>query len=114
MKEKGRIQNLHERDSDQRDTREKKKRGFTIYTKVTGDLQYTREIVKEKSKSVKKGIQEHSKRRFFKANFSTLIKSSVKAFKKSSIKVHLLLKHSFNSSSTLRKSKRELDRKSVV
>ena len=50
-----------------------------IYTREKGDPQYTRErqgdpeytrekreIVKEKSKSVQKGIQEHSKRGFFK------------------------------------------------
>ena len=49
--------------------------------KTKGDLQYTREIqeiyntrdiqeiLKEKSKSVQKGIQEHSKRGFFKPTF---------------------------------------------
>ena len=61
------IHNPHERDKESTIYTREKEKGSTIHTRETRNLQYTREIVKEKNKSVQKGIQEHSKRGFFKS-----------------------------------------------
>ena len=54
---------------------------------------------------IKKKRREILKKRF-QANFSALSKSSLKAFKKPLIQAHQLLKCTFKSPTTLRKSKR--------
>ena len=75
-------------------------------------LKRERKRLKKKKKSIQESIQEHSKERIWKrvsqANFSALIKSSFKAFKKPSIQAYQLLKRSINSPSTLRKFKKGL------
>ena len=88
-------------------TREKERGIHNIHERDRRSTIHTRDFEREKQER-SKGLSRAFKERVFQANFSTLIKSSFKAFKKSSIKVHLLLKRSFNSSSTLRKFKKGL------
>ena len=88
----------------------KNKKGiYNIHERYKGiyntHKRHTRDFEREKQER-SKGHSRAFKEKVFQANFSTLIKSSFKAFKKPSIKAHLFLKRSFNSSSTLRKSKK--------
>ena len=90
------------------DIHERKRKGIhNILERDKESTIYTRDCEREKQER-SKGHSRAFKEKVFQANFSTLIKSSFKAFKKFSIKVQLLLKRSFNSSSTLRKSKKEI------
>ena len=77
-----------------------------------GNIKRKRKRLKRKRRAFKRAFKSIQKRRFEKgvsqANFSALIKSSFKAFKKPSIQAHQLLKRSINSPSTLRKSKKGL------
>ena len=67
---------------------------------------------KENKRRTKRRKREDSKREIlkkgFQANVSALSKSSFKAFKKPLIQAHQLLKCTFKSPSTLRKSKKDL------